>query len=134
MLGCHTEPRNARRHRLHHDRFASPELERTEEKIGFVERLLGITDRQRDAWERLADAMRDSAEVMAIARTAVHETEPNTMVRLARIEDVADVAAAAFRRVRPALEGLYTTLDDTQCRKLDALVTHGSARSFWTGV
>jgi hypothetical protein len=98
--------------------------------IAFVEAHLGITAGQREAWERLAEAMRDSADAMQTARAAVDEAEDRALARFARYEVVAEAASAALRRIRPTLESLYRTLDDAQRRTLDELITRGPPQPF----
>ena len=98
--------------------------------IAFVEHQLGITAEQREAWERFTETVRDSADVMQTARNAVHEGEPGALQRFARFEVVADAASAALRRIRPALDGLYRTLDDVQRKALDELITRGPPHAY----
>ena len=134
MFGCHSEHRNTRHDSEIHHVAVTRDIRQTEAMIAFAGRKLGITGRQREAWERLADAMRDSAEAMQIARAAVDDAEEQTLVRMTRFEDVVFVAAAAARRVRPALEALYRMLDDAQRGTLDELVSRGPGRRFVTGL
>lgn len=133
MFGCRRKHRGARRGRRGRDDAAQPDPRRTEDMIAFVEHQLGITAEQREAWERFTETVRDSADVMQTARTAVHEGEPGALQRFARFEVVADAASAALRRIRPALDGLYRTLDDVQRKALDELITRGSPHAYGAG-
>ncbi|MDH3233683.1 MAG: Spy/CpxP family protein refolding chaperone [Alphaproteobacteria bacterium] len=128
MLGFETEPRCGRRSRG--TRGAPPPgPKRIEHLIARVERHLHIGTEQRDAWERLTETIRDSAEAMRIACAAVERTEDRAFARYDRLADLADVVSATARRVRPALEGLYRTLDTTQRKALDELIAGRSPRS-----
>ena len=114
------------RHRRGLGNVVPPDLQSAEDFIAYVERHLGVTAEQREAWERLAETVRDSAEVMEIAYAAVDKTEGRALDRLASLLVVAEVATAAFRRIRPPLEGFYATLDEPQRQALDELVAHGA--------
>ncbi|MGI9386511.1 MAG: Spy/CpxP family protein refolding chaperone [Methyloligellaceae bacterium] len=128
MLSFETEPRNGRRDRG--TRGAPPPgLDRMEDLITRVERHLGITAEQRQPWELLTEAIRDSVEAMRIACAAVDCSEDHAIARFDRLADLADVVSAAVRRMRPALEGLYGTLDAAQCKALDELIAGRSPRS-----
>jgi len=94
--------------------------------IAFVEQHLGITAAQREAWERFTETVRDSADALQIARGAVDEGEAGALQRFARFEVVADAASAALRRIRPTLEGLYRTLNETQRKTFDDLISYGT--------
>ncbi len=118
MFGCRSKHQGSRR-----GDAARPGPRRTEDTIAFVEQHLGITAGQREAWENLTETMRDSAEAMHIARGAVDQGAPGALQRFAGFETVAETASAAFRRIRPALEGLYRSLDVAQRRALDELIT-----------
>ncbi len=122
MFGCRRKQGAWRRGR---DDASSPQ--RTEDTIAFVERTLGITAEQRAEWDRLIEAVRDSADAMHIARRAVDEAAPGALRRFAGFETVTDTASAALRRIRPALEGLYGALDDAQRKALDEMITRGKA-------
>ncbi len=102
----------------------------SEDMITFVEQQLGITAAQREAWERFTETVRDSADAMRIARGAVDDGGPGALQRFARFEVVADAASAALRRIRPALEGLYRTLDEAQRKAFDELISHGTPHTY----
>lgn len=128
MLGFETEPRRGWRSRG--TRGAPPPgPQRIEDLIARVERHLHIRTEQSDAWEQLTETIRDSAEAMRIACASVERTEDHALSRYDRLADVADVVSATVRRVRPALESLYRTLDTTQRKALDELIAGGSPRS-----
>jgi hypothetical protein len=96
--------------------------------IAFVEQHLGITAEQREAWERFTETVRDSTDALQTARGVLDDGEPGALRRFAGFEAVAQTASAAFRRIRPALEGLHRTLDVAQREALDDLVTYGARR------
>lgn len=128
MLAFETEPRCGWRSRG--TRGAPPPGPKwIEDLIARVERYLHISTEQTDAWERLTETIRDSAEAMRIARAAVEGTEDRALARYDRLADVADVVSATVRRMRPAVEGLYRTLDTTQRKALDELIAGRSPSS-----
>ncbi len=134
MFGCrknnHESRRGGpRRGRFRRDETSRPDPRRTEDMIAFVERHLGITAEQREAWEKLTETVRDSTDAMQTARGVVDDGEPGLLQRFAGFEVVAETASAALRRIRPALEGLYRTLDTAQRQALDELVTYGAPYS-----
>ena len=130
MCGMWQKIRGSRRGRRGRDQAASPDPQRTEDMIAFVEQQLGITAAQREAWDRFTETVRDSADAMQIARGAVDDGEPGALQRFARFEVVADAASAALRRIRPALESLYRTLDEAQRKAFDELLSHGSPHAY----
>jgi cell pole-organizing protein PopZ len=130
MFGCRRKHGTRKRGRDGRDDAAQPDPQRTEDMIDFVERTLGITAEQRAAWDRLIETVRDSADAMHTARHAVDEAEPGALQRFAGFETVAHTSAAAFRRIRPALEGLYGALDDAQRKTLDELIMRGPTHAY----
>ncbi len=123
MFGC---TRN--RHGSRPDDASRPDPQRTEDMIAFVEQHLGITAEQREAWDRFTETVRDSTDAMQTARGALDNGEPGALRRFAGFETMAETASAAFRRIRPTLEGLYRTLDVAQREALDDLITYGARR------
>ncbi len=130
MFGCKRKHHGPRRNRRRRDETASPDPRQTEDMIAFVEQHLGITAAQREAWEVFTETVRDSADALRIARGAVDDGEPGALQRFARFEVVADAASAALRRIRPALEGLYRTLDEAQRRVFDELISNGTPHPY----
>ncbi len=130
MFGCRSKHHGSRRDRRQGDDAASPDPRRTEDMIAYVEQQLGITAAQREAWERFTETVRDSADAMQIARGAVDDGKPGALQRFARFEVVADAASAALRRIRPALESLYRTLDEAQRTAFDELLSHGTPHPY----
>jgi hypothetical protein len=102
-----------------------PDPRRIEAMLAAIEQHLGITAAQRPAWDRLTEVVRDSAEALQIARGMASDAEDGTLARFTGIEIVTDVAAGALRRIRPALESLYCTLDAAQRQTLDTLIMPG---------
>lgn len=123
MFGCRRNHHGSRR-----DDASRPDPQRTEDMIAFVERHLGITAEQREAWDRFTETVRDSTDAMQTARGVVDNGEPGALQRFAGFETMAETASAAFRRIRPTLEGLYRTLDVAQREALDDLITYGARR------
>ena len=124
MFGCRRKNRGRR------EESTSTDPRRTEDMIAFVEQHLGITAAQREAWEQFTETVRDSADAMQIARGAVDVGAPGALQRFARFEVVADAASAALRRIRPALESLYQTLDEAQRNAFDDLFPRGTPDAY----
>jgi hypothetical protein len=130
MFGCRNKHHRSRRDRRRRGDTSAPDPQQTEDMIAFVEQHLGITATQREAWEQFTETVRDSADAMQIARGAVDDGAPGALQRFARFEVVADAASAALRRIRPALEGLYRTLDKAQRNAFDDLFPRGSPKAY----
>jgi hypothetical protein len=107
--------------------------ERMEALITLAEQYLAIDNDQRETWQRLTTTVRDCVEAMQIAWVELDSTESRaedrTIARFDRLADVADVVSAAVRRLRPALEALYATLDAAQREALDSLIDEVIGRS-----
>jgi hypothetical protein len=109
-----------------------PDLQRTEEVIAAVERRLGITAFQRDAWEALAETARDCAEAAQTARAMMRESPAEALTRFDGAELMVQVMSAALRRLRPKFEALYETLDGAQRRRLYEILARGPLRPYPT--
>ena len=133
MFGCRRKHRGFWRGRRGRGEAARPDPRRTEDMIALVEQQLGITAEQREAWERLTETVRDSAEAMQTVRGVVDEGAPGALQRFAGFEAAAEIASAALRRIRPALQGLYETLDAGQRTTLDDLMSHGPCQPCGAG-
>ncbi len=134
MFGCRRNHRGSWRGRRGRDEAARPDPRRTEDMIAFVEQHLGITAEQREVWERLTETVRDSAEAMQIARGVVDKEAPGALQRFDGFEAAAEVASAALRRIRPALQSFHETLDAGQRKTLDDLMSHGPRHLYGAGV
>jgi hypothetical protein len=66
---------------------------------------------------------------MQIAWVELDRSDDGTIARFDRLADVADVVSAAVRRLRPALEALYRTLDAAQRKALDGVIDELIGRS-----
>lgn len=121
-LGCRGSSRR--------DRAAPPTgPERMEALIALAEQYLAIDNDQRQVWERLTTTVRDCVEALQIAWVELDRADDRTIARFDRLADVADVFSAAARRLRPALEALYGTLDAAQREALDGLIDEVIGRS-----
>jgi hypothetical protein len=126
MFNCKRKNRGSRQKSDGRGEDVSHDPKRTENLISFAEKSLGISGEQREAWDRLAETLRDSADAMHTARAAVYDGEEEAIARYALLENFADVASGALRRIRPQFEGLYGVLDESQRRTFDELITHGA--------
>ena len=121
-LGCRGSSRR--------DRAAPPTgPERMEALIALAEQYLAIDNDQRNVWERLTTTVRDCVEALQIAWVELDRADDRTIARFDRLADVADVFSAAARRLRPALEALYGTLDAAQREAFDGLIDEVIGRS-----
>lgn len=85
---------------------------------------LDLTPPQRAAWHRVAGLVTANAGALERLRDegrALLVAEP-APVRLGRIEALLVTGLDLLHQVRPAFEAFYATLDETQKRRLDALV------------
>jgi hypothetical protein len=130
MFGCRRQRERKRHGRSRRDDAGATDPQRTEDIIAYVESHLGITDAQRQAWNDLADAVRDSSDALKTARGAVDDGSRGALQRFAGFETLTETASAAVRRLRPPLEALYRVLDEGQRRLLDDLVAHGPAQPY----
>jgi hypothetical protein len=121
-FGCHGHDRRSR---------ATPPTgpERIEALIALAERYLAIDGDQHEPWEYLTGTVHDCVEAMQIAWVELDRSDDGTIARFDRLADVADVVSAAVRRLRPALEALYRTLDAAQREALDGLIEEVIGRS-----
>jgi hypothetical protein len=93
-----------------------------EGRLAFLRAELGISDAQRDAWERYAQAIRAAAARDRDARAAAPGAEGGAAARLAREEAVLAASLERVRAVRAALDALLPALTDAQRRALDQLL------------
>ena len=116
-----------------HDRRsrAAPPVgpERIDALIALAEQYLAIDNDQRAAWQQLTGTVRDCVEAMQIAWVELDRADDPAIARFDRLADVADVVSAAVRRLRPALQALYRTLDTGQRAALDGLIVEVIGRS-----
>lgn len=96
----------------------------TEGSLAFLKAELKITDKQKEAWDKFAKAMRDSANLMRAAMQS-HMTEgpPKTLMeRLDRQEAMMASRLESLRSTRAALVPLYQALDAAQKQTLDDMM------------
>jgi hypothetical protein len=96
--------------------------ERVEGRLAFLRAELGITDAQREAWERYAQAVRAAAVHDREMREAAPAAEGGALARLARGEALLAASLDRLRAVRAALEALLPSLTEEQRRTLDQLL------------
>lgn len=97
----------------------------TDGSLAFLKAELKITGKQTKAWDKFAQAMRDSAKLMRATMQA-HMTEgpPKTfMDRLSRHEAMMIARLESLRSTKAALGPLYGALDAAQKHKLDDMMT-----------
>jgi|GEM_PF-1030191 len=100
--------------------------ERVEEMIAFVENFMAFTPEQRTAWDELAGAVRDGNTEFDQACDQVKDLrdEEAAPARLELVEAFMSTGLDVMRRVRPAFDRFYGTLNETQQKALDDLMRH----------
>lgn len=96
-----------------------------EGRIAFLKAELAITDAQKGAWETYAAALKKNLQGMQAMRETMGKVmEAKTPVeRLDAHIAAMDSRLASLKEVKPALAGLYGTLNDEQKKKADQILT-----------
>ncbi len=96
--------------------------DRIERVLGHVERSLELTPTQTDAWKRFAAVLRSSGASLEKVWHDLGSPSPAPDC-LARVETLVRTGLDLLREVRPAIDELYTVLNERQRRTLDDLLT-----------
>ncbi len=100
-----------------------------EGRLAFLRAELAVTDAQREAWERFAQAIRAAAAHDREAREAAPAADGGALARVARAEALLVASLARVRAVRGALAALLPSLTDAQQRTLEQLLPMAMAGS-----
>ncbi len=127
--GGYREGRHGRGHGGHDRmmRMCGPQrAEKLEDGIGLVEAFFSFNDAQKTAWTGLTAALRESSDAIGNRCEAMKDADrPQTATdKLARAEGMLTTGLEIVRKVRPAFEGFYATLDPKQQAALDKLIQH----------
>jgi len=98
---------------------------RVEGRLAFLKAELKITEAQKDAWHKLADAVRTSTEHMAERMTSMHSGDQKALTlpeRLELHEQFMTARLDEIRQIKSALKELYAVLSDDQKKEADTLV------------
>jgi hypothetical protein len=96
---------------------------RMERMITFVEGFSDFTPEQQAAWEGLTETLQDSRAQMRETCEDLREADGprHAPEKLARMEAMLTARLDALRKVRPAFEAFYETLDERKREALDTL-------------
>ncbi len=95
-------------------------------KLAFAEKKLRITDAQRPAWTKFADAARASLKpTQDLCAKMKDQPAPTALPqRLERMETMMQTHLQQLQTVRPALTDLYAQLTPEQQKTADSLLPH----------
>jgi hypothetical protein len=108
-------------------RLCSPSRgEKLENAIGFAEAFFSFNAEQKTAWDGLTAALRDSSATIGEKCEALKSGErpKSATARLERVETMLTAGLDVVKKVRPAFDGFYATLNDDQKAALDKLIEH----------
>ena len=96
---------------------------RMERLITFVEGLSDFTPDQQDAWQDLTEALRGGRQQMREACDELRQADGprHAPDKLARMETMLTMKLDVLKKVRPAFEAFYATLDERKREALDTL-------------
>lgn len=100
--------------------------QKLEAAVGFVEGFVGFDANQQAAWKELSAALRDASKSVggACDRILPADGDATAPQKLAKVQLVIETGLATVKRVRPAFDALYATLNDKQKKALDGLMSH----------
>ncbi len=100
--------------------------QKIEAAVGFVEGFVGFDANQQAAWNELSAALRDASQSVGKACDRLQSAGDDATApqKFARIELMIETGLATVKRIRPAFDALYATLDDKQKKALDGLMSH----------
>ncbi|MGB0631581.1 MAG: Spy/CpxP family protein refolding chaperone [Alphaproteobacteria bacterium] len=98
--------------------------EKLDDALGFVEAFFSFNPEQKTAWNGLAGALRDGSDVIGKHCEAMKGKEKGVgaTAKLAQVETMLTAGLGVVRKVRPAFDGFYATLDKDQQAALDKLI------------
>ncbi len=99
--------------------------EKVEQAISFVDNFMTFTPPQQQAWDKLAQALRASDDRVGAACATLKDGKApqGASAKLAMVESFLTAGLDVVRRVRPAFDGFYDTLNDKQRKSLDDLLS-----------
>jgi len=98
--------------------------------LAYAEKKLNITDQQRAAWTKFADAAKGAEKPMQDLCTKYKDQPMPTSLpqRTERMEAMMSARLAQLQQVRPALNDLYAQLTPDQQKTADRLLERGGQR------
>lgn len=95
--------------------------EKLEHAFSFVEGMMTFDEPQAAAWAGLTDAIRDGNRDMDAACAGIDGPAETSTEQLAEVELALETGLSAVRKIRPAYDGFYATLNEKQREALDSL-------------
>ena len=104
--------------------------DKVEDAIGFAEAFFTFRGEQKVAWDGLAAALREGSTTIGKHCEAMKaEGRQKTATgKFARMETMLTAGLEVVKKVRPAFDKLYATLDEKQQAALDKMIRRGGGR------
>ena len=114
-------------HDRHFARMCEDQEARLAGKLAYAEKKLNITEQQRAAWTKFADAARSSLKPTQDLCVKFKDTPPPAALpqRLERAEQMMQAHLQQIQSVRPALTDLYAQLTPDQQKQADRMLNPG---------
>jgi hypothetical protein len=114
-------------HDRHFARMCEDQEARLAGKLAYAEKKLNITEQQRAAWTKFADAARSSLKPTQDLCVKFKDTPPPAALpqRLERVEQMMQAHLQQVQSVRPALTDLYAQLTPDQQKQADRMLNPG---------
>lgn len=111
----------------HFARMCEDQEARLAGKLAYAEKKLNITEQQRAAWTKFADAARSSLKPTQDLCVKFKDTPPPAALpqRLERAEQMMQAHLQQVQTVRPALTDLYAQLTPAQQKQADRMLNPG---------
>jgi len=111
----------------HFARMCEDQEARLAGKLAYAEKKLNITEQQRAAWTKFADAARSSLKPTQDLCVKFKDTPPPAALpqRLERAEQMMQAHLQQVQTVRPALTDLYAQLTPDQQKQADRMLNPG---------
>ena len=111
----------------HFARMCEDQEARLAGKLAYAEKKLNITEQQRTAWTKFADAARSSLKPTQDLCVKFKDTPPPAALpqRLERVEQMMQAHLQQVQSVRPALTDLYAQLTPDQQKQADRMLNPG---------
>ena len=111
----------------HFARMCEDQEARLAGKLAYAEKKLNITDQQRAAWTKFADAARSSLKPTQDLCVKFKDAPPPAALpqRLERVEQMMQAHLQQIQTIRPALTDLYGQLTPEQQKQADRMLTPG---------
>jgi len=115
---------------------AAPTFDQTAARIKYLHDRLRITEEQEPLWNPVAQAIRESAEVLAALRREQFRAATNGSAPdlLHSYETLGDAQLDSLRKIIATFDPLYAALSDSQKKIVDAVLREGAQNAMINGV